>query len=114
MFFYKFIKFQICFSKMFIRLYTQNVYRISESSHTYKEIMQTGLECIGNITEKEVLEVTSLAAESLKAISENFVLHVAHIGLVNALLEEYDVEKEIAQADAKAFIDKLTEAGLVK
>lgn len=35
-------------------------------------------------------------------------------GLTNALLEEYDVEKEIAQADAKAFIDKLTEAGLVK
>ena len=34
--------------------YNENVYRISESSHTYKEIMQTGLECIGDITEDDV------------------------------------------------------------
>jgi ATP phosphoribosyltransferase regulatory subunit len=88
--------------------YNENVYRISESSHTYKEIMQTGLECIGNITEKEVLEVTSLAAESLKAISENFVLHVAHIGLVNALLEEYGVEKSLQGAVLKAISEKNT------
>ena len=29
--------------------YNENVYRISGSTHTYKEIMQAGLECIGQI-----------------------------------------------------------------
>ena len=29
--------------------YNENVYRISGSTHTFKEIMQTGLECIGAI-----------------------------------------------------------------
>ncbi len=35
-------------------------------------------------------------------------------GLTKALLAEYDVEESVARADAKNFIDKLTEAGLVK
>ena len=32
----------------------------------------------------------------------------------SALLEEYDVSEEIAERDAKKFIAKLTEAGLLK
>ena len=35
-------------------------------------------------------------------------------GLVDALLGEYDVDKAIAEEDVKKFINKLTEAGLVK
>lgn len=68
--------------------YNENVYRISESSHTYKEIMQTGLECIGDITSKEVCEVTELAVKSLSLISSSFMLHISHIGLVNSLIKE--------------------------
>lgn len=34
--------------------------------------------------------------------------------LLNALLEEYDVEKSVAESDVSAFITKLTEASLVK
>ena len=34
--------------------------------------------------------------------------------LLAALLAEYDVEEEIAKTDVKAFITKLTEAGLIK
>lgn len=34
--------------------------------------------------------------------------------LIDALLSEYEVERELATADVKKFIDKLTEAGLVK
>lgn len=73
--------------------YNENVYRISENSHTYKEIMQTGLECIGSITRENVAEVVSLACESLSLISEKFVLAVAHIGFVNALLDDYAIKK---------------------
>ena len=35
-------------------------------------------------------------------------------GLLDALLSEYDVSEDIAAKDVKTFIDKLTEAGLVK
>ena len=34
--------------------------------------------------------------------------------LVDALLKEYDVERELAEKDVKSFITKLTEAGLIK
>ncbi len=71
--------------------YNENVYRISESSHSYREIMQTGLECIGDITNTDVLQVCELAIKSLKTISDDAVFCVSHVGLVNALLDEYGV-----------------------
>ncbi len=74
--------------------YNENVYRISESSHTYKEIMQTGLECIGSISEKEVAEVAILAAKSLDLISSDFALHLSDVALFNSLADEYKVSDE--------------------
>jgi len=71
--------------------YNENVYRISETSHTYKEIMQTGLECIGNITREEIFEVVNLAAQSLSLISDGFMLNISHIGLINSLLGDYGI-----------------------
>ena len=75
--------------------YNENVYRISGDSHSYKEIMQTGIECFGAVTEQDRLEVTLLAAESLALISNSFKLCIAHTGLVRALLEEHDVEENV-------------------
>ena len=75
--------------------YNENVYRISGASHSYKEIMQTGIECIGAVTEAERTEVTLLAAKSLALISNSFKLCIAHTGLVLALFEEYDVEESV-------------------
>ena len=86
--------------------YNENVYRISESSHSYKEIMQTGLECIGNIGANEVLEVTSLALESLKVIGDDFVLRIADIGLLNAVLDEYEIENTLKNAIINAISEK--------
>ena len=34
-------------------------------------------------------------------------------GMVNALLAEYEVGEDVARADVKAFVNKLTEAGLL-
>ncbi len=34
--------------------------------------------------------------------------------LIDTLLNNYEVEKELAEKDVKAFIAKLTEAGLIK
>ena len=71
--------------------YNENVYRISDSTHTYKEIMQTGLECIGDITKDNLFEVAELAIKSLETIHTEYVLHISHIGLLNALLCEYGI-----------------------
>lgn len=79
--------------------YNENVYRVSRNTHSFKEIMQTGLECIGNLGTYNVCEVVSLAAKSLSAISENFVLDISHMGLISSVLDGIDSEtkKEILQ-----------------
>ena len=58
--------------------YNENVYRISESSRTYKEILQTGLECMGAVDDECTLQVALLAAKSLRAVSQNCVLSVSY------------------------------------
>ena len=92
--------------------YNENVYRISESSHSYKEIMQTGLECIGDIGIKEVCEVTELAIKSLETIDNDFVLDISHVGLIDAFLSDYNIN-ENEKSDVKdALIQK--NAGVLK
>jgi len=71
--------------------YDENVYRISSGTKSYKEIMQVGLECIGNIDKYCIFEVLSLAAESLKSISEDFVLDISHLGIVSSCLDSLDI-----------------------
>ncbi|MBR7132593.1 MAG: ATP phosphoribosyltransferase [Clostridia bacterium] len=89
--------------------YNENVYRISESSHTYKEIMQTGLECIGAVTGDEVCEVAQLAAESLALISKDFVLELSHIGLLNSLLADCGITDDKKEAVLTAITQKNTD-----
>lgn len=68
--------------------YNENVYRISGETKQFKEIMQVGLECLGNIGLYEVYETVTLAAASLKEISNAFVLDISHLGIISALLDE--------------------------
>lgn len=70
--------------------YNENVYRISGETHLYKEIMQTGLECVGIIDFFNTMEVLQLAAESLAKLSDNYVLDISHMGLLNSLLTRAD------------------------
>ena len=62
--------------------YNENVYRISGASHSYREIMQTGLECIGDVGIYDICEVILLAAKSLHAISERFVLDISQMQII--------------------------------
>ena len=61
--------------------YHENVYR------DFREISQTGLECVGDLGGYEILEVLRLAAESLKLLGETYVLDISHMGLVSAVLD---------------------------
>ena len=66
--------------------YDENVYRVSPRTHSFAEIHQVGLECIGTVDDYCVNEVLSLAAESLAAISDDAVLQISHVGIVRDIL----------------------------
>lgn len=75
--------------------YDENVYRISKSSRSYKEIRQTGLECIGDIGLLEVCEVMLLALRSLESISESYIFELSHEGIVEAVFEECRIAESL-------------------
>lgn len=66
--------------------YVENVYRVAKSSHSFKELMQVGLECIGDIDAHSVFEVLSIALKSLRSISEHSVLAVSDLGILADVL----------------------------
>ena len=74
--------------------YNENVYRVSKGNGAFGEIMQTGLECIGDIDDYNIYEVLMLACESLKHISDDFVLDVSHMGIVEYILDAMGVSAE--------------------
>ena len=67
--------------------YNENVYRVSETTHRFKEIMQTGLECIGDIDIYDIYEVISLAAESLSNLADNFCIEISNLDLVSSVIK---------------------------
>ena len=77
--------------------YDENVYRISKSSHSYKEIKQTGLECIGDVGVYELCEVVMLAVSSLKTISDDFILELSHVGVMQSVFESLGLDGKIEQ-----------------
>ena len=68
--------------------YNENVYRVSGGTHSFCEIMQTGLECIGNTDVTDTIEVICLAAKSLELVSPDFVLDISHMGILSAILDD--------------------------
>lgn len=84
--------------------YNENVYRVSENTHQFKEIMQAGLECIGDIDVYDIFEALSLAAQSLALISEEFVLQISHLGILSAALDRACPDKGFQQK-ALGFIE---------
>ena len=67
--------------------YNENVYR------DYREILQAGLECVGDLGDYEIAEVALLAAKSLQTLGETYVLDISHMGLISAVLESCSLEK---------------------
>ena len=77
--------------------YSENVYRISGSTREYKEIMQTGLELIGDLDIYDTYEVISLAKESLEAISNDYVLEISHMGVISAIVSKISASEDFHQ-----------------
>ena len=63
--------------------YNENVYRVSKNTKSYKELLQAGLECMGNIDLYCISETLSLAAMSLKLISDQSVLVITDLDVLS-------------------------------
>lgn len=86
--------------------YNENVYRPDKATHEIKEIMQSGIECMGEITKIEECEVISLAIKSLETISDNYILDISSVGIVKGLLSAAGVEGSIEKSIISLLCDK--------
>lgn len=86
--------------------YNENVYRISKGAHSYKEIMQSGLECIGDIDVYNKYEVLMLACESLRSISSDCVLDISHLGILSDLIDNIGISENNRKAVLKCAGEK--------
>jgi len=77
--------------------YNENVYRTPHGSNEYKEIMQVGLECIGDIDLYTQCEVVLLACKSLQTLSEDSLMVVSHMGFVSGLLESCGLSRSVEE-----------------
>ncbi len=66
--------------------YNENVYRTSASTHSFREIMQVGVECLGSVTDKEIVEVIILAKKSLGEFAPSFALEISDLDIVEGVM----------------------------
>ena len=74
--------------------YNENVYRVSKGSGVYREILQTGLECIGEIGRYEICEALFLALKSLETVGRPFRLDLSHMELMTGLIASAGVPED--------------------
>ena len=74
--------------------YNENIYRISKGTNSFKEFMQVGLECLGDVGNRELSEVILLAKKSLDLISESNVLEISHLDITYGILEYAGVSED--------------------
>ena len=81
--------------------YNENVYRVDKGTHTFREIMQAGLECVGDLGEYEIVETLLLAVKSLQLLGSWFVLNLSHMGLISAVLSGSGLSEDAAREAAE-------------
>jgi len=69
--------------------YNENVYR--PDGYEFKEQMQVGLECIGDIDVKLMGEALMLAQRSLDELGERSRIDISHMGFINGLLQSEEL-----------------------
>lgn len=85
--------------------YNENVYRVPHGGFSFKEIMQMGLELIGNVDRYATLEVLSLACESLALIGE-WALDVSDVGIVSDVIAAMGADMATSDAIFKCVGEK--------
>lgn len=72
--------------------YNENVYRTDRSGQGFREIVQTGLECVGAVDQISVCEVLCLAVKTLEKISEEYVLDISNMGILEEILGNLELD----------------------
>lgn len=69
--------------------YDENVYRVSERTNSFREIMQMGLECIGDAGNPCAAEVIDLAEKSLALVAEKneYVLRISDTDILTMIID---------------------------
>lgn len=83
--------------------YRESVYRMERGSD-FKEINQMGLECIGEIGFKDMLEICSLAVRSLECIDTEYVFSVSHMSFIMGLMDECGIASLAVRRQMVEFI----------
>ena len=91
--------------------YKENVYRVSKGTKSFGELMQAGLECLGDVTTQTVIEVLSLAAKSLDSISDENVLEISHLDIVSGVLSALSVSDE-GKKEILMYLGEKNESGV--
>ena len=100
--------------------YCENVYRSTSVTNNIEEIMQVGVENIGDIDSYAVCEMIALAIKSLQTISNRYILDVSHMGFVTGLLDCIEADdsvkdqllKDISQKNAHEIRKACAENGI--
>lgn len=91
--------------------YNENVYRVSKGTGSFKEIKQVGVECFGKVSENEICEVLELAAKSLKILSDDAVLTVSDVDIIDEIIEKlslsWESKKELYSAVSEKNIQEI-------
>ena len=74
--------------------YNENVYRVSKGSGAFKEIMQVGVECFGAVDEECLCEVMAMALESIRLISDDGMLVVSNLDVLNDIIGRIGITAE--------------------
>ena len=86
--------------------YNENVYRVSKSANGFREIMQTGLECIGRVDTENIGDVIALAVKSLCTVSHDCVLELSNLSMLEEAAGRLGLPEEARPALYKAVSEK--------
>lgn len=85
--------------------YHENVYR-ADKGGSFRELMQTGLECVGELDMYHICEVIRLAVKSLEIISGDYVLDISHLGYVSGAMDAAVIPEEMREDTLKCIRGK--------
>ena len=100
--------------------YTESVYRVSQKSSTFREIQQSGVECLGDVDALALSEILQMAKESLDVVSTDSILTVSSLDLIDLAVKalgtpqnrEGDILDCVGEKNRHGIDEILTEEGI--
>ncbi|MCF0141647.1 MAG: ATP phosphoribosyltransferase regulatory subunit, partial [Mogibacterium sp.] len=86
--------------------YNESVYRVAKSTDSFKEIMQVGAECIGDVGIEEITEMLEMAVLSMGVCKSDAVLDVSNLDILSKILSEATESGKVLDKILKCIEDK--------